>query len=749
MPRLMKIGSFALAGGLGGAAAWVFILAFASSPGDGLAIELLLGGLAGLWIGAFIWSSESFSGRQFSLGARRAGLGALAGTAGGVMGAYLGNTLFTLLGELVADIGGLTARHGVSVAVALGWAVLGSAVGMSGGLMIRSRDRAVYGGAGGFLGGLFGGFLFNALSPAGLWPALAGLSLLGLSIGGFISFVEEAFVSASVKVIKGRHLGREFSLLKNTNIVGRDDRSDVCLSGSEGVALRHAKVLRMDGRFVIEPEEGGPGVYVNHRLTKQSRLKDGDIIRVGSILLLFTAMRKAAAAIALALLAGPLFFSAAQARAEEPAAVTITQFDLSDFPAVRAYVSVLDRDGRPLRGLGPGDMEVAENGRSLKISSVLMRGTKEAAEPLTLSLIIDRSGSMEGAKIHRAREAVLRFLSLMEPGDRASLISFSDRVEELAPLTKDVTALKDAAQTVEPGGHTALYDAVAAGVESVKSAPGRKAVIVLSDGIANRGALDIGQAIDAGVNASVSVYVIGLGEDVRTGRLERIARETGGTCFFTPSEEGLAAIYETISRRIRNEYVAVFDTARKGEYLRNVALTVRPGGKAERAYFQPRSSLFGTGGKPPAWAWAVPLASIAGLLALSARRLDRRYGTGHLSVVKGSASRKETDIPAAVTIGRDERNSLGLFKDDRIEQRHAEVLPQDGSFVIRDQGSAFGTFVNGEKVLGPRPLKDGDVIEIGEARVVFSEGGRSGCRACGSPLRSGARFCPKCGARMA
>ena len=74
--------------------------------------------------------------------------------------------------------------------------------------------------------------------------------------------------------------------------------------------------------------------------------------------------------------------------------------------------------------------------------------------------------------------------------------------------------------------------------------------------------------------------------------LERIAQETGGTYFFTPSPEGLAAIYETISRRIKNEYVITFETGKRGEYLRNVSLEVKKGTRAGRAYFQPKSSLF-------------------------------------------------------------------------------------------------------------------------------------------------------------
>jgi hypothetical protein len=272
---------------------------------------------------------------------------------------------------------------------------------------------------------------------------------------------------------------------------------------------------------------------------------------------------------------------------------------------------------------------------------------------------------------------------------------------------------------------------------------------VLSDGIANRGVMNIDQSIYCAVKGYVSVYVIGLGEDVRTARLERIAQETGGTYFFTPSPDGLAAIYETISRRIKNEYVITFKTEKHGEYLRNVSLEVKKGTRAGRAYFQPKSSLFGTGGKVPGWALVVPLMSFAGLVGISLRNIERRYRTGHLSVVQGRASRKEMDINSIISLGRDERNALGLFQDNRIDQYHAEVQKENGRYFIKDKGTSSGTFVNRQKLSGVRTLSDGDVIDIGSARILFSQGSGQSCPACGCAVRSKAKFCPKCGVKNA
>ncbi len=749
---------YGAAGGLGGSAAWIFILWLSAVARQGLLTELMLGALAGMFIGGFIWSHEALAGRQYWSAMKRAAYGAVAGLCGGAAGAALGNTLFAALGRLVAELGGFTASLGMALSVALGWAILGATVGLTGGLMIRSRERAFYGLMGGALGGLFGGALFYELSATSIWSALAGLMFLGMSIGAFISLVEEAFVSATLKVVKGRHLGRAFPLLKDLNVIGRDDRSDVCLSGAEGVGLEHAVIKRNKGHFSIETDEQGKAVYVNQKMTRSSSLADGDVVRVGSVLLLFTAVKRAAGTVSVkapamtAIMLLTLFGFAGvgmAAQADGPLSLQITQFDLGNFPMVKAYVSVLDAKGKPIQELAREQVTITENGHAIAIDSMQTTGANGLRHPLSLAIVLDRSESMSGEKIERAKESVLRFISLMEPGDRAALFSFSDKVETLEPLTVSQDILRKAVLNIQPGGHTALFDAIARGVESVRGVSGRRAVIVLTDGIANRGALDIDQAVETAARANVSVSVIGLGKDVRTARLERIAKETGGTYFYTPLADGLADIYSTISKRIHNEYVITYRTQKRADYLRNVTLMLGAGERTARAYFQPESSLFGAGARPPLWAFAIPLMSILGFIALSRRKIDQLYQTGHLSLVRGRGSKKDIDIGSTVTIGRDERNTLGLFKDQEISPHHAEVLLENGRYIIEDKGSETGTLVNKKIVTGRQALEDGDVINVGNSTIVFSEQSTKACAQCGGSLRTGAKFCAQCGTKTA
>jgi hypothetical protein len=142
--------------------------------------------------------------------------------------------------------------------------------------------------------------------------------------------------------------------------------------------------------------------------------------------------------------------------------------------------------------------------------------------------------------------------------------------------------------------------------------------------------------------------------------------------------EGLANIYETISKRIRNEYAVSYTTEKRGEYLRNVSITLRSGQMAARSYFQPESSLFGAGMRLPGWAFAIPLMSIAGLLAVSFRHLERSYPIGHLSLVRGKGTKQSRVTPP--TIGR--QAAPQPFKDSSITQHHADVVQEEGRYII-------------------------------------------------------------------
>jgi hypothetical protein len=86
--------------------------------------------------------------------------------------------------------------------------------------------------------------------------------------------------------------------------------------------------------------------------------------------------------------------------------------------------------------------------------------------------------------------------------------------------------------------------------------------------------------------------------------------------------------------------------------------------------------------------------------------------------------RKGREVPLTrplLTVGRAESCDLGLFGDPAIDRLHARILRRGDGYLVADAGSAGGTFVNDVRVAGPTPLRSGDVIRVGGARLRFRE----------------------------
>ena len=73
-----------------------------------------------------------------------------------------------------------------------------------------------------------------------------------------------------------------------------------------------------------------------------------------------------------------------------------------------------------------------------------------------------------------------------------------------------------------------------------------------------------------------------------------------------------------------------------------------------------------------------------------------------------------------IDIGRDSTNEI-VINDSEISRRHARLTFQGGKYVLEDLGSTNGTFVNGQRLAGPRVLKAGEVVSFGEQIVVIFE----------------------------
>lgn len=550
----------AAAGFLAGLMTWPLLEALVGPAGSGLAGQAILGSVAGGGLGLALGGVEALRGLEGRRGLRRITLALLLGLAGGAAGAAFGRALFARVGGFLVQA--LLGREGVGLALGLaaGWALLGATLGAAGGAAERSVRRARYGAAGGTLGGFVGGLLFAALAGWHGGSAALALGCLGAATGAGIAAAEEVFIGIRLRAIKGPLKGREYPLVKAVTTLGRDDRCDVCLSGQEGVGILHARI-RLDGEGLTIEKTGEEGIWVNDRPIRRTSLRDGDLLRLGSALFLVTRrlapapaaarpgrrfLRRLAARLGVGL---ALILLLGEPRAAEGGAVTvrITQVDTAAFPEVHLYAAVEGPGGEPVRGIPAGAWRLLEEGEPREVPEAAALAALGDRRQASAVLLLDKSGSMAGEKLAQAQAALREYVGLLQPGDSVALLAFDEAVHELSDFTGEPAALRKAVDMVAAGGNTALGDALIAAVERLKGRPGRRAVVVLSDGIQTRGRRTPEEAGAAASAAQVSLTTIALGADARRADLKRLAAATGGTFHVAPGPAALSGIYRGIA----------------------------------------------------------------------------------------------------------------------------------------------------------------------------------------------------------
>ncbi len=141
-------------------------------------------------------------------------------------------------------------------------------------------------------------------------------------------------------------------------------------------------------------------------------------------------------------------------------------------------VVVSDRGGRYVPDLKAEEFTVTEDGADQKVSFFAT-----VSEPFHVVLMIDTSASTTAEKMRQVQEAAVAFINQLTDADRVKVISFDDSVRELCDFTGDRATLANAIRATRPGKGTRLYDAFDAAYRSLRRVKGRKAVVMLTDGV--------------------------------------------------------------------------------------------------------------------------------------------------------------------------------------------------------------------------------------------------------------------------
>ena len=171
--------------------------------------------------------------------------------------------------------------------------------------------------------------------------------------------------------------------------------------------------------------------------------------------------------------------------------------------------------------------------------------------PVNLAVVLDRSGSMSGAKIRKAKEAARMVLELLRPDDIFCLVTYDSTIRVLVPATKvtDKLRIQRKIDRIRPGGFTALYGGVKQGIAEVRKFFSRtriNRVILLSDGLANVGPSSpavLGQLGRAAGLQGISITTVGLGLGYNEDLMSRLAQNSDGNHAFARNAQDLARIF--------------------------------------------------------------------------------------------------------------------------------------------------------------------------------------------------------------
>jgi Ca-activated chloride channel family protein len=224
-------------------------------------------------------------------------------------------------------------------------------------------------------------------------------------------------------------------------------------------------------------------------------------------------------------------------------------------------VTVTDAGNRFVLGLEKGDFHLTEDG----VEQTVAHFSGEDA-PLSVGLVFDESGSMD-YKLRTAQQAVTQFLKTMNSNDEAFLIEFSDAARLSVGFTSHTDEIQTALKNAQPGGLTAMFDAINMAVHEMKKAKNsRKAIVIISDGGDNHSQYTSSQIESLVREADVQIYAMGVFEPSLSFGLSKeevsgpkllseITTQTGGRAFAAAVTSDLPSVAARIAIELRNQYV--------------------------------------------------------------------------------------------------------------------------------------------------------------------------------------------------
>jgi len=263
------------------------------------------------------------------------------------------------------------------------------------------------------------------------------------------------------------------------------------------------------------------------------------------------------------------------------------QVDDADFPLLRLTLTPMTDAGVPIGGLSPGDFTVQEG--STPIDDFTITERMDPNQGISVVLVLDVSGSMrDDIDALRAAAATL-YDQVLQQSDESAIVTFaatadgagvnlSDPFPQLtagreAGFTNDEGMLKNLINglIINEGDGTPLYDAIYKGARMARqdATNSRSIVIVMTDGVdeSRAGVAEEGSVIydregliDELRALNVPIFTVGLGDEIDSAFLQRVANTTGGVYQNAPTGEALAGIFTELAAQLKVKYDLAFQS---------------------------------------------------------------------------------------------------------------------------------------------------------------------------------------------
>ncbi len=248
---------------------------------------------------------------------------------------------------------------------------------------------------------------------------------------------------------------------------------------------------------------------------------------------------------------------------------------------VNVLFAAQDKQNRYINDVAQEEITVLEDGKPQQIFTF----KREFDLPLTMAILVDVSGS-ERYMLPVLKDAGSRFIeSVIRPNkDTAAIIKFEGEPTLMQGLTSNAARLRKGLEEIafiagpppsiyggatppinggSRQGGTSMYDAIiATSADLLAKEPGRKTIILITDGEDTTSRMKIGDAIDEALRAEVVIYAIGIGDQgVNEGVLKRICEATGGRVAVPKGNRDLDQAFTQLEQDLRQQYLLAYEPA--------------------------------------------------------------------------------------------------------------------------------------------------------------------------------------------